>query len=436
MNVLFILTDQQQRDALSCMGNPNLETPNLDRLARRGVLFRRGYSNSPICTPFRGSLLTGQYVSRCGVVDNECPLPRGTTTFADAFRAAGYGTAWIGKWHLGDKGNRPIPVELRGGFERFKGYQCYNGFYQDVCFYDEQGVEHRYEQHRDEVATDLAIAELDAFVAQDKPFLLMVSYQAPHYPVQPAPEYAAMYRGRTITHRPNCQPVDPFTPTFSPRSPRPFESDPDFQRYGHDLDEYIRLYNAMCTQIDANVGRLLQALERLGIADETLVFFTSDHGDMQGSHGLKNKCLPHEESAGIPLLAYAPGLPGGRVSDALVSGIDFMPTCLEMAGLPSVAGVDGTSFAPLLRGETNAGCEVVFAEFKRWCMIVSEGWKLAADRQDGGLAPTLMTHLDEDPYELHNRVDDPAVAARRQTMLARLAAWDQDVRECRPGVAL
>lgn len=429
MNILFVFTDQQNRYALSCMGNPNLETPNLDRLAERGTLFRRCYSNDPVCGPFRGSLMTGQYTSRCGVKGNGMPLPKNTTTFADAFNAAGYNTAWVGKWHLGGNGNQPIPEELRGGFQRFKGYQCYNGFYQDVCFYDEQNVEHRYDYHRTDVTTDIAISELEELTARDKPFLLMMSYQAPHYPEQPAPEYAEMYRDRKIIRRPNCrEDIDPFIPTFSPRSPRPVEDDPDFQCYGNDLDEYVRLYNAMCTQIDANVGRLIDALERLGVADETMIVFTSDHGDMQGSHGLKNKCLPHEESAGIPLIMHVPGMPAGRVTDKLVSGIDLMPTCLELAGIAPVESVDGQSIAPFLRGETDQTCEAVFSERGDWCMIVKDGWKLAAERQDDGLAPTLMTHLDEDSYELQNRAEDPEFAARRRTMLAHLAEWDRNVR--------
>lgn len=428
LNVLFIFTDQQHRYALGCMDNPNVETPNLDRLAERGVLFRRCYSNNPVCGPFRGSLLTGQYTSHCRVTGNGDPLPPGTTTFADAFNAAGYQTSWVGKWHLGGNGNGPIPRELRGGFQRFKGYQCYNGFYKDVCFYDEDNVEHRYDNHRTDVTTDIAISELEVLVGRNKPFMLMMAEQAPHYPEQPAPEYEALYKGRNIIRRPNCQEINPFTPTFSPRSPRPVENDPDFHRYGNNLDEYIRLYNAMCTQIDANVGRLMAALERLGVAENTMIVFTSDHGDMQGSHGLKNKCLPHEESAGIPLIIHVPGLPGGRVSDSLVSGVDLMPTCLDLAGIAPVAGVDGQSIAPFLRGESHETCQAVFSEHGDWCMIVEGGWKLVAERQDDGLAPMLMTHLDQDPLELSNRADDPAVAGRRLKMLEKLSSWDQGVR--------
>ncbi len=429
MNLLFIFTDQQHRYALGCMDNPNIETPNLDRLAKQGVLFRRCYSNNPICGPFRGSLLTGQYTSRCGVIRNGDPLPQGTTTFAEAFGSAGYTTSWVGKWHLGGNGNGPIARELQGGFDRFTGYQCYNGFYRDVCFYDREGCEHRFEKHRTDVTTDLAIRELDDLAEGDQPFMLMMSYQAPHYPEQPAPEYAELYKGRKIVHRPNVQEIDPFTPTFSPRSPRPVDGDLDYQRYGRNLDEYIRLYNAMCTQIDANIGRLLTRLEELDIEEKTMIVFTSDHGDMQGAHGLKNKCLPHEESAGIPLIMYVPGLPGGRVTDELVSGIDLMPTCLDLAGITPVDSADGTSIGPFLDRQTESACEAVFSEFNDWCMIVRSGWKLAAHRkEEGGLDPTLMTNLDQDPYELNNRVNDPEVADLRAQLLSELTAWDQNVR--------
>jgi choline-sulfatase len=160
-----------------------------------------------------------------------------------------------------------------------------------------------------------------------------------------------------------------------------------------------------------------------------MIVFTSDHGDMQGSHGLKNKCLPHEESAGIPLIMYVPGMPGSRVTDGLVSGIDLMPTCLDLAGIEPVDSVDGQSIAAFLRGKRDATCDAVFSERGDWCMIVKGGWKLAAERQDDGLAPTLMTHLDQDPYELNNRAEDPEFSELRKTLLAQLTAWDQDVRE-------
>ena len=134
-----------------------------------------------------------------------------------------------------------------------------------------------------------------------------MSYQNPHYPEQPGYEYDEVYRGVTLARRPNCVEVDPYTRTHSPPSPKPQENDPVYQRYGNDLDEYLRAYYAMVTQLDANVGRMMDALDRMGLRDNTVVMFTSDHGDLQGSHGETNKGKAWEESSRIPLIVRAPG---------------------------------------------------------------------------------------------------------------------------------
>lgn len=429
MNILLIFTDQQQRYALGCMDNPNVITPNLDSLASRGVLFRRCYSNDPICGPYRGTLLTGQYSSRCGVIDNAWPLPADTTTLADAFNAGGYQTCFVGKWHLGGDGNRPIAKALQGGFQRFRGYQCYNGFQENVVFTDGREVVKHYRKHRTDAATDIAIEQIREMSREARPWMLTLAYQAPHYPEQPSDEYARMYAGRDVVRRPNTREVDPFTRTWNPPSAWPPDDDPEYRRYGNDLDEYLRLYWAMCSQVDANVARLLATLEELGVADDTVVIYTSDHGDMQGSHGLKNKGYPHEESAGVPLIVHVPGAPAARVSDALVTGIDIMPTMLDLANLPACESVDGVSFAPLLRGENQTLIGPVFSERNTWCMVCRGDWKLAADRnEDGSLTPTLMTNLRTDPYELTNRADDAAVAAERASLLETLDRWNRTVR--------
>jgi arylsulfatase A-like enzyme len=429
MNLLFIFTDQQQRDALGCMGNADVDTPNLDALAARGVLFRRAYSNNPICTPFRINLMTGQYSCRTGAQSNRDRVPPGTPTLAGALERGGVRAGYVGKWHIGGTGNGAIPRELRAGFQRFIGYQCYNGFHENVCFYDEDGVEHRFDKHRTEATTDLAVQRLRDLAGG--PFALFVSYQAPHYPVQPGRQYAEMYAGRPIHPRPNRGEVEPYTPTWSPTSPQDWEQDPDYRRYGGNLDEYIRLYDAMVTQIDANVGRLLRELEDLGLADETAVVFTSDHGDMQGSHGLTNKCLPYEESAGIPLIARVPGGAAGATCDVPVGGVDLFPTCLALCGLPADRPTaDGRSIAPAVTGQgrLDPGREV-FSERPKWCMVVRDGWKLVADRDASyGLAPCALFDLDHDPYELSNRIDEPALAGRAREMTAALAAWQADCR--------
>jgi arylsulfatase A-like enzyme len=424
MNILFIFADQMHRYAMGCMGNPDIQTPNLDRLAAEGMLFTGAYSNCPICTPFRINLFSGLYSGQTGTFNNCARIPEGTKTLADTLNDGGYRTSYVGKWHIGASGNGPIPKELRGGFTDFIGYQCYNGFYKDVCFYDENGQEQRYERHRTDVTTEIAIERLERIA--DKPFAMFVSYQAPHYPVQPGPEYEGMYRGTAIRRRPNCTDVDPYTQTFSPPSPKPKENDPDYQKYGNDLDEYIRLYYGMVSQIDAGVGRLLEALDRLGRRDDTVVVFTSDHGDMQGSHGLTNKCQPYEESSGIPLIVQVPGGASGLVTDALVSGIDFYPTCLDWAGLPGDPSLPGRGFAPLVRGEDQELSGPVFSEMRDWKMVREGKWKLVVEGES--LEPVMLFDLERDPYEIENRVGEEELEKVKEGLRERVVEWQGEAR--------
>ncbi len=419
MNLLFIFADQMHRYALRCMGTPDIHTPNLDALAQRGMLFERAYSNCPVCTPFRINLFTGLYSSQTNTMKNALPIPPGCVTLAEALNAGGYRTCYVGKWHIGGAGNGPIAEELRGGFSDFIGYQCYNGFVNDVCFYDSDNREHCFDRHRTDVTTDLAIEKLHNLAAH--PFALFVSYQAPHYPVQPALEFDRMYEGVTIQRRPNSQEIDPYTRTWSPPSPWPPDPCPDYQRYGNNLNEYLRLYYALVTQIDANVGRILAELERLGRADDTVVVFTSDHGDMQGSHGLKNKSLPHEESSGIPLIVRVPGGPAGSVTDALVSGIDFFPTCLDWLGLPPQPDLPGTSFAPLTRGEAQELDGPVFSEMRDWKMVCEGDLKLVVEGEE--FLPTMLYDLAADPYEMTNLVEQPERAPQVAVLRERIVKW-------------
>ncbi len=422
-NILFIFADQLHAFALGCMGNPQVHTPNLDRLAARGVLFRNTYSSAPLCTPMRANLFTGRYCCQNDTLGNAARIPAGERTLADALNDGGYRTGYVGKWHLGGKGNEPIPAELRGGFQEFIGYQCYNGFYKDVCFYDEDDREHRFGQHRTDVTTDLAIERLEGMA--EGPFALFVSYQNPHYPVQPAPEFYARYAGMPIVRRPNASDVDPYTPTYSPPSP-PRDEDPDALRYAGDLDEYIRLYYAMITQLDHGIGRLLRRLEELGLAHRTAVIFTSDHGDMQGSHGLRNKASFWEESTRVPLIAYAPGGAQGATSEALVSSTDLYPTVLGLAGLPAEPTAEGRDYAPAICGRRQEENDAVFSEDESgWFMIREGSLKLAVDRET--IVPSHLFDLASDPYELHNLMRRPEHAETCERLRQRLVAWHADV---------
>lgn len=421
MNFIIIFADQMHKYALGKL-NQEVFTPHLDQLCEEGVLFRNAYSNNPICGPYRGTLLTGLYTSHNGVHYNGQPLLSETKTLAGELNKLGYETSFVGKWHLGGNGNEPILPSLQGNFKHFLGYQCYNGFLKDIIFWNEQGESQEYDGHRTEITTHLAIENLRALKATHKPFLQVIGYQAPHYPEQPLPEYAKLYEGKTILHTPDYIEVDPYTPTYSPYSPRPYENCPDYQRYGNNMDEYIRLYNGMVTQVDHGVGEILKEVQRLGLEEDTLILFTSDHGDMQGSHGLKNKCLPYEKSCGVPFIVKDPKGLKNKISDALVSGIDIFPSVMAYAEKATDVTLDGRSFKGYLREEEETTQDFVVAEYicpdTGWQMIRDKQFKLCVRTADH--TPYLLFDMEKDPYELENLIEDMRYASTIERLMKQL----------------
>ena len=169
LNILFLFSDQMHPFAMGCMDNPEIHTPNLDKLAEEGVLFRNAYSNCALCTPFRANLFTGRYASQTGVFHNKQPIPQGERTVAGRLNEGGYRTSYVGKWHLGTTGNIAVEPELRAGFTEFIGYQCYNDFINNVWFFDEDGVKTEYQKHRTDVTTDIAIERLEGLADKMDP---------------------------------------------------------------------------------------------------------------------------------------------------------------------------------------------------------------------------------------------------------------------------
>ncbi len=426
LNILAIFADQMHGFAMGCMGHPDIKTPTLDKLAAEGTLFRNMYSNCPLCTPFRCALLTSRYGSQTGVLQNNKPVPAGERTLAAAFNDAGYITSYVGKWHLGNSGNKPIIPKDRADFRQFIGYYCYNDFLHNVYFYDEKGREHRSNKHRIVATTDIALERLKQI--KNNNFLMFVSYQSPHYPEQPGPAYKQMYQDLKPKRRPNCTKnpdFDPYTPTWSPHSPRPKQKDPVYQDYGDNLDEYLREYYAMITQMDDNIGRLLRALDTWGLSDNTVVMFFSDHGDMQGSHGLKNKRVAWEESSRVPLIIRAPGAPKGQVTDHLASGIDIFPTCLGFASLPDEPTTEGQDLSPIVFDKTKLSDKPIFSEMDRWAMVRNGKYKLVV--RTPRLKPTHLFDLIDDPYEMTNLIKDVRYDTVKSKLYKQIQSWHKKV---------
>ena len=427
-NILFLFGDQLNKYSLGCMGNSDVFTPILDELAKEGVLFTNAYSNSPLCTPYRINLFTGLYTRQTRTFANGSRIPRWSVSLADVFNEAGYETSYVGKWHIGGWGNTPVPRRLRGGFKHFIGYQCYNNYKKNVKFFDEQNRVKKYEGHRTDVTTDIAIERLQEI--KDNPFLMFVSYQAPHYPVQPSPEFESIYKNIEVKKRPNVKSVGPFTRLWHrPSTPWPVQLSKDFRKYGKNLDEYIRLYYAMVSQLDYNIGRILDELERLGIADNTIIVFTSDHGDLQGSHGLKNKRKPFEESAGVPLIIKVPRGANGIKSDGIVSTVDFFPTFLDLAGLIEMEDLPGKNFAPILQGERMMLEGPVFSEMIKWTMVRYSKYKLVMRRRGKYRRVVRLYNLEEDPFELNNLARKKQYAPIRKELKKMIIDWKKQTRK-------
>jgi len=415
-NVLIIFADQQLRFALGCMNNPDVDTPNLDKLAKRGTLFKSAYSATPVCSPFRAGLVTGRHGFETGAHGNGCRLPKGCHSLVSDFNRDGYETAFIGKWHLGANGNVPITKDLRADFKQFIGYQCYNGFYKDVIFFDENDDAHEFDQHRTDVTAEIAIERLEKI--GNKPFMMVVGFQAPHYPEQPGPEFDKMYRGREVTPRPNYNGKCPYIGTHSPKSPKFKDACPDYRRYGNDIHEYLRCYYAMCTQVDANVGRILQSLEDNGKLDNTVVMFTADHGDLAGSHDLNGKCVSYEESAGIPLIMAGPGVPENQITEMPLDSTTFMPTCMELVGVEMPSDLSDKSRKYLLDTDKES---YAFSSLDNWCMVRSGKIKLTINHKTN--EPIFIFDLETDPYEMNNLIESHWQNDNIQNMAKILIEW-------------
>jgi N-acetylglucosamine-6-sulfatase len=346
LNIVFILIDDQRYDAFSFMGHPFLETPNLDRLADRGVVFDNTFVTTSLCSPSRASILTGQYAHRHQVLANRIRLDPSTPTFATVLRDTGYETAFVGKWHMGAPDDDPRP-----GWDRWVSFPGQGSYYGQALNIDGRTVEQP--GYLTDVLTDHAVE----FIRRQRqvPFLLYLSHKAVHSPFIPAERHRGSYRGRRYDH-----------PETMADTEDNYRGKPDWVRAQRnswhgvdgmyagqvDFDAFVIQYAETLRAVDDSVGRIVEALDQSGQLDNTVLVFTADNGFLFGEHGLIDKRAMYEESIRVPLLVHAPALGrGGRRVPAMILNIDFAPTLIELAGAEIPDTVQGLSFAPLLRGE-------------------------------------------------------------------------------------
>jgi arylsulfatase A-like enzyme len=420
-NVLFIITDDQSYDALSIVQKeqgakgrfPWLETPNMDRLAAEGVRFRNAFVTNSLCSPSRAVNLTGLYNHEDGngIASNFRPFPADNVTHATLMRAAGYTTAYVGKWHMDNQRERP-------GFDHHASYLSH-GRYED-CPFIVDGKETPTTGWVDDVATDYAIAFIEKQKASAKPWSLVLGFKTPHQPWEPPARTKDLYAGE----------VARTVPSFN--TPPPYLRAPGKGRAGQPVPATAPTnlgYFRCLTAVDDCLGRLLAALEQSGMAENTIVVFTSDNGVYLGAHATGDKRSAYEESLRVPFLVRFPALgpaARGRVVDEMVLNLDLAPTLLDFAGLPAPAAMQGRSWRPLLTGPAASWREswfyAYYTENQQNTRVPDVTAVRTVDakliKYPGHQAWTELFDLRNDPYETRNLIDDPAAAPLRSRMLA------------------
>ncbi len=336
-NIVFVFADQWRAQAFGYRGDPNARTPAVDALAKESFEFVNAVSGLPVCSPYRASLMTGQYAVRHGLVVNDVELRPNGPTLGESFRKAGYETAYIGKWHIyGSPGGQAerrlgfVPEASRLGFDYWKGCECTHNYNRSL-YYAGNDSNARYWDGYDAIAQTADACEFIRKRANTgDPYLLALSLGPPHDPYGTAPEeYQAHYRDREIKLRRNV-----------PAS------------HAAEAVKNLKGYYAHMMAVDACVGRLRAAVDGAGQAEDTVFVFTSDHGDMLQSQGLHHKQQPWDESLRVPFLVRYPRLLGRKRRESVtpIDAPDIMPTLLGLAGLPVPESVQGANFAALISG--------------------------------------------------------------------------------------
>ncbi len=430
-NAIWIFGDQHRAQALSCNGDPNLNTPNLDRLATEGQNYERAVSGFPLCCPYRGSLLTSRYPHDC-VPGHEYPLPPDMPTVADVFNDHGFDTAYFGKWHLGGFKERDgraahfiVPLAQRGHFRTWVGYENNNSQW-DCWVHGGEGdgaFHYRLPGYETDALTDLLISYIvdrgkDRKSGGETPFFVVLSVQPPHNPYLAPADWMARHTPGGVSLRPNVPPVA----WVQARARRELAG------------AYAQIEN-----LDWNVGRIRRTLVDVGLDLDTHVLFFSDHGDIHGSHGQFLKTAPWEESIRVPFIIG--GLQPqyeGRSSrpDVLINHVDIAPTTLGLCGIDKPSWMRGHDYSglrlpsrPQLESPDSAFIQSVIptghgdSVDRPWRAVVTrDGWKYVILEGQ----PWLLFDLNTDPYEMVNLAHNTRFGVERKRLQDRLAQWIAD----------
>ncbi len=423
-NLVFILADQWRFEAVGYMGNPDVITPNLDKLAAESLIFENAVTVMAVCAPWRASFLTGQYPLTHGIFYNDKPLDPAAVTLGKIYKEAGYQTGYIGKWHLNghQRGedsfsgrDKPVPVERRQGFDYWKVREVTHD-YNNSYYFDENDQKQVWEGYDAFAQTDSAIS----FIQKNKenPFALVMSWGPPHDPYPTAPqEFKDLYDWNKISLRPNV----------------PLALQDSAKRV-------ISNYYAHITALDTALGKLLDELEKAGLTENTIFVFTSEHGDMLLSKGALKKQRPYDESIKVPMLIRYPRKfgPESRRLKNPINTPDILPTLLGLSGLSIPQTVEGKDFSNnLIDGndlENDAALIMLPVPFHEW-QFKNGGREFRGIRTNRYTyvkdlkGPWLLYDNEKDPFQMDNlvgKVDFTTLENSMETILMKKLAERND----------
>lgn len=408
-NIVYILTDQWRASALGYAGDPNVKTPHLDKFSEEAVNFANAVSVTPVCTPHRASLLTGRYPTSTGMFLNDLYLPEEELCMAEIFKAEGYNTAYLGKWHLDGHGRENnVELDRRQGFDYWKALECSHN-YNKMPYYDNGDPEKKFWKgySPNALAAD-ANAYMTAHAKDENPFLLFISIATPHFPHYSAPEkFKEMYPLEDLQLAPNVP-----------------------EEWEEKTRKELQGYYGHCTASDIAIGSVLTKIKELDLDKNTIVVFTSDHGEMMGSHGMRPfmKQLAWDESINVPFLISYPnmGKNKGQVINAPINTPDILPTLLGMAKLDIPKSIEGENLAQLVKSPDPKVDRV--ALIMNPCPFTSE-FKYPEYRAIRTKQYTYAKTLDgasklfdntADPYQLNNLVENPTYVQLKKNLDTQL----------------
>lgn len=436
-NVLFVLTDDQRWDCIGLAPNSRVKTPNIDRIGREGVYFRNAFCTTSLCSPSRASILSGLYAHTHGVTNNFTEYPADLPSWPRSLQKAGWETAYIGKYHMGEENDDPRP-----GFDHFVTHKG-QGKYWDTEFRANGGERQVVKGYYTTVVTDMAEEWIRARKG-DKPWMMILGHKAPHSFYTPEPKYEAAFNDVEVKYPATAFQLDDnpawykerldtwhgiYGPLFDFRKKWPDPTPAGVAAFA----AMARSYRATILSVDDSVGRLLKLLEERGELENTIVVFMADNGILEGEHGMVDKRTAHEPSIRIPLVVRAPSLKP-RVVDRMVLTQDVAPSLLELCGLPPLARSHGRSWVRLARGEADPGWRTSFLYHYNYekqfpytpnvRAVRTERWKYVRyPHGDGGpdRHKAELFEIAADPDETRNLIErKPDVAKELRAELDRL----------------